>query len=142
LNDDETVKRYDASELDGFAIERVAFDWQVRLLLLAPVVSVARQLTGDKQRSAELIIEGPIELADEMGSVHQIRPGELETLVPAIHFLRRVVDGMTYDGRTLEVRLDCGCRLRVSSDSPYEAWQIIGQGVGSWIATRSALLSV
>ena len=120
------VLQYDVSPLIGCTVTRVAFDYQVRLLL-------ADGGYPHERVSAELVIETPITFIDAAGTNHQVRPGEVETVAPMLSLFQRRVVGASFGGHSLSMVFDDESVLQVATNESYESWNITGRGVDEFI---------
>jgi len=129
----ESMPPDDVALLAGCVVNMVSFDYQVRLLLVDGAY-------GNERVSASLVIEAPIELRDgEL--VHEVRPGEPQTLPPMLDLLHRTVRNATFDGRTLTLLFDNGVVVTVVTAPTMESWNLSGRGVrnlivGPWCLTQ------
>jgi Family of unknown function (DUF6188) len=113
---------HDLSVLVGAEVRRIAFDYQVTLLLV--------EGPGDAERvSAILQIEARIRI--EHGSeVAECDPNDKATHGAMTHVLHLVVSDASLDGDdTLRLTFDDGTSLVVARDVHYESWNLTGEGV-------------
>jgi hypothetical protein len=110
--------------LIGCHVDRIAFDYQVR-------VSLSASDPDDGNRvDAELVIETPFQLSDRHGDRHELDPGTGSRLGPVLDLFRRTVIAVDIrDEGTLQLTFDDGAELGVSPDLEYESWSLTGVGV-------------
>jgi len=113
-------------ELVGCEVWRTTFDYQVRLTL------VAHDSDGGYRVNAELVIETPFLMREESGEWHEIDPGNVDTLAPALRLFMRTVDAVEVGDRgALSIELRNGSGLFIGPDTTYESWTLSGHGVES-----------
>lgn len=113
---------HDLSALVGADVRRIAFDYQVTLLLADG--------PGDAERvSAVLQIEAPIRV-EHSGVIAMCDPNDKATHGPMTRILHLVVSHASVDGaNTLRLAFDDGTSLVVAQDEHYESWNLSGKGV-------------
>jgi len=110
--------------LAGCQVWRTAFDYQVRLTL------IARHPDEGYRVDAELVIETPFLLCDVSGEWHELDPGTGSRLAPVLDlFMKTVGTVEVRDRGALAVTFDDGCELFVGTDPQYESWRLCGDGV-------------
>ena len=118
---------YNLGALVGCTVTRVAFDYQVRLLLVDGPYP-------NERVSAELVIETPITFSDDAGVNHDVRPGDTRTVAPILGLFQRSVLTAAFDGRVLTIVFDDQAVLEVRTSKTYESWNITRRGVPDLIA--------
>lgn len=110
--------------LVGCQVHRTAFDYQVRLVI------VALDAGGDYRVDAELVIEAPFLLRDVTGEWHELDPGAGSALAPVLDLFMKTIVGVEIRTRgTLALAFDDGGELIVGADPWYESWTLSGRGV-------------
>ncbi|MEA2931883.1 MAG: hypothetical protein QOI56_668 [Actinomycetota bacterium] len=113
---------HDLSELVGAEVRRIAFDYQVTLLLVAGPAEAERV-------SASLQIEAPLRVEHD-GQVVECDPNDKATHGGMTHILHLVVTDASLDADdTLRLTFDDGTSLAVARDVRYESWNLTGEGV-------------
>ena len=109
--------------LAGCRVERTAFDYQVRLSLIA--------LAAEGYRvDAELVIETPFLLRDGAGEWQELDPGTGSRLAPVLDlFMRTITTVEVRDYGALALTFDDGRKLFVGPDYQFESWHLSGHGV-------------
>ena len=116
----------------GCTVTRVAFDYQVRLLLADG--SYPNELV-----LAELVIEALITFTEDNGANHAVQPGDTRTVVPILDLFRRSVLSAAFDGRVLTIVFDNQVVLEVQTSQTFESWSLSGRGVPDFIVGPSCL---
>jgi hypothetical protein len=112
------------TELVGCEVWRTAFDYQVRLTL------VARASDEGYRVEAELVIETPFLLRDAAGDWHEVDPGSVDTLRPVLRLFMSTVATVAVSERgALTIEFEDGHGLFVSPDAAFESWSLSGTGV-------------
>jgi hypothetical protein len=112
------------TELVGCEVWRTAFDYQVRLTL------VARASDEGYRVEAELVIETPFLLRDAAGVWHEVDPGSVDTLHPVLRlFMSKVAAVTVTEHGALTIDFVDGHGLFVSPDTAFESWRLSGTGV-------------
>jgi hypothetical protein len=114
------------TSLVGRAVERIALDYQVRLLLTGYPPDHAPAMT------AELIIGSSFRLRDCAGRWHvfDLDAGTNATLAPMLNLFKRIVSHVEVRGQgQLRVTFDDGAALYVDPDPNHESWELHGEGV-------------
>jgi hypothetical protein len=103
--------------IDGWRIDRLAFDFQVRLWFL----SEESPLTG----SIEIVLESPFSMSLRGDELELDPNGPPEALSPVLGLLRRTIDeaSVENDG-TLRLAFREGGHLRCEPHAQFEAWQM------------------
>lgn len=110
--------------LTGCRVERTAFDYQVRLTL------IARDPNEGYRVDAELVIETPFLLRDAAGEWHELDPGTGSRLAPALDlFMRTITTVEVRDHGALALTFDDNCELLAGPDPQFESWHLSGHGV-------------
>jgi hypothetical protein len=110
--------------LTGSQVWRTAFDYQVRLTL------IARHPDEGCRVDAELVIETPFRLCDASGEWHDLDTGTGSRLAPVLDlFMKTVATVEVRERGALAVAFDDGCELFVGMDPQYESWRLSGEGV-------------
>ena len=113
---------HDLSELVGAEVRRIAFDYQVTLLLVAGPA-------GAERVSAYLQIEAPVRV-EHGGHVVECDPNDKATHGGMTQVLHLVITDARVDGDdTLRLTFDDGTSLVVARDVQYESWNLTGDGV-------------
>jgi hypothetical protein len=113
---------HDLSALVGAEVRRVAFDYQVTLLLVEGPAN-AERVSGNLQ------IEAPIRV-EHGGQVAECDPNDKRTHGAMTHLLHLVITDATVDGDdTLRLSFDDGTSVTVARDIHYESWNLTGEGV-------------
>lgn len=113
---------HDLSELVGAEVRRIAFDYQMTLLLVAGPA-------GAERVSASLQIEAPVRV-EHGGQVVECDPNDKATHGGMAHVLHLVVTDARVDGDdTLRLTFDDRTSLVVARDPQYESWNLRGKGV-------------
>lgn len=110
--------------LVGCHVQRTAFDYQVRLMVVA--------LDRDEgyRVDAELVIETPFVLRDATGEWHELDPGTGSRLAPVLDlFMKTIVSVEIRTRGALALAFDDGCELFIGADRQFESWQLSGTGV-------------
>jgi hypothetical protein len=120
------------SALVGCQVRRTAFDYQVRLTLVA-------HDSGDGYRvDAELVIESPFRFRAATGEWHEFEPGTGSRLAPVLDlFMKSVAAVETGEGGALALAFDDGSELFIGIDQRFESWQLSGIGVDGILAGPS-----
>lgn len=110
--------------LTGCQVWRTAFDYQVRLTL------IARDPDEGYRVDAELVIETPFLLRDADGGWHELDPGTGSRLAPVLDLFMKVITTVEVRNRgALALTFDDGSELFVGADPQYESWSLSGDGV-------------
>jgi hypothetical protein len=110
--------------LAGCRVERTAFDYQVRLSLIALAPDEGYRV------DAELVIETPFLLRDTAGEWHELDPGTGSRLAPVLDlFMRTITAVEVRDHGALALTFDDGSELFAGPDYQYESWHLSGHGV-------------
>jgi len=126
------VPESELGALIGCTVTRVAFDYQVRLLLADG--SYPNELV-----LAELVIEALITFTEDNGANHAVQPGDTRTVVPILDLFRRSVLSAAFDGRVLTIVFDNQVVLEVQTSQTFESWSLSGRGVPDFIVGPSCL---
>lgn len=113
---------HDLSALVGADVRRIAFDYQVTLVLVEGPSNAERV-------SANLQIEAPIRV-EYGGEVVECDPNDKSThaaMTPILHLV--LTDASVGDDDALHLRFDDGTSLVVARDHQYESWSLTGVGV-------------
>jgi hypothetical protein len=103
------------TELIGCEVWRTAFDYQVRLTL------VARGADEGYRVDAELVIETPFQLRDAAGEWHEVDPGSVDTLRPVLRlFMSTVATVDVGDRGALTIEFEDGHGL-LSARTPHSS---------------------
>lgn len=127
------MSHYDLDAMIGCTVTRVAFDYQVRLLL-------SDGSYPNERVSAELVIETPITFTDDARVEHQVQPGDTRTVAPILGLFKRSVLSAAFDGRVLAIVFDDQAVLAVPTSKTFQSWSLEGHGVpnleaGPWSLT-------
>lgn len=115
------MTEHDLRALVGCTIDRVGFDYQVRLQL-------HDGLYPDERVVAELVVETPFRLG--IGSVwHTIEPGVVSTLAPVLNLFTHKIVAAQYKDRILSISFDGGLEMAVPTSREFETWNLTGRGV-------------
>ncbi|MQY25508.1 DUF6188 family protein [Nocardia aurantia] len=110
--------------LVGATVERVAFDWQTRLLL------VARNPDTRYRVNAELVIETPFVLRDADGLPHELEPGTGSAQSSMLDlFTKTITDLHIGDRGALTLHFDNGAQLSIDPHPGHESWNLAGTGI-------------
>lgn len=110
--------------LVGATVERTAFDWQVRLSL------IAREPDEGCRLDAELVLETPFLLRDAAGQWHELDPGTGAHLAPVLDlFGKKITELVVSDQGALTLGFDDGAGLSASPHAQYESWSVHGTGI-------------
>lgn len=110
--------------LIGCQVQRTAFDYQVRLMVVA--------LDPDEgyRVDAELVIETPFLLRDTAGEWYELDPGTGSPLAPVLDLFMKTIISVEIRARgALALAFDDGCELFVGADPQFESWKLSGMGV-------------
>lgn len=118
----ETVPTYDLGSLIGCTVTRLAFDYQVRLLL-------SDGPYPNERVSAELVIEAPITFTEKGGVKRQVQPGDTRTVAPILGLFQRNVLSASFDGLVLTIVFDDQAVLEVPTSEAFQSWNLEGHGV-------------
>jgi hypothetical protein len=103
--------------VDGWRVDRLAFDFQVRLWFL----SEESPLTG----SIEIVLESPFSLSLRGDELELDPNGPPEALSPVLALLRRTIhEALVEKDGTLRLVFREGGRLRCEPHPQWEAWQL------------------
>ncbi|WP_369263494.1 DUF6188 family protein [Streptomyces sp. R35] len=109
--------------LVGTRVIRIAFDYQVHLLLSS---------TGEGGRGveAELILETPFLFRDSTGQEHELEPGKGVCLAPVLGLFGQTLATVGVQGLgTLTIDFQNGAGLRIAPDPQFESWHLLGSGI-------------
>jgi hypothetical protein len=110
--------------LTGCQVWRTAFDYQVRLTL------IARHPNEGYRVDAELVIATPFLLRDATGEWHELDPGTGARLAPVLDlFMTAITTVEIRDHGTLGLTFDNGSQLLAGPDPQFESWHLSGHGV-------------
>ncbi len=105
--------------LDGWRVDRLAFDFQVRLSFL----SEESPLT----ESIEVVLESPFSLSLRGDELELDPNGPPEALSPVLGLLRRtIVEALVEKDGTLRLAFREGGHVRCEPHPQWEAWQVNG----------------
>lgn len=106
------------------AVDRTAFDYQVRLTLVGPG-------PGEKHRvDAELVIETSFVLCDAEGGTHRLDPGTGSGLAPVLDLFGKTINTVEVDDSgALTLGFGDGARLSIDPHPEFESWHLVGRGV-------------
>jgi hypothetical protein len=110
--------------LIGCQVWRTAFDYQVRLTL------IARDPDEGYRVDAELVIETPFLLRDANGEWHELDPGTGSRLAPVLDLFMETITTVEIRERgALALTFDDSCELFIGADPQFESWHLTGDGV-------------
>jgi hypothetical protein len=105
--------------LTGSQVWRTAFDYQVRLTLIAHDPDEGYRV------DAELVIETPFLLRDAAGEWHELDPGTGSRLAPALDlFMRTITTAEVRDHGALALTFEDGSELFAGPDHQFTSWHL------------------
>jgi len=110
--------------LIGCQVWRTAFDYQVRLTL------IARHPDEGYSVDAELVIDTTFLLRAATGEWHELEPGTGSNLAPALDlFMKTITTVEIRNHGALALTFDDSSEIFIGVDAQFESWHLSGHGV-------------
>lgn len=110
--------------LTGCQVWRTAFDYQVRLTL------IARDPDEGYRVDADLVIETPFLLRDAAGDWHELDPGTGSNLAPVLDlFMKTITIVEIRKHGALNLTFDDNAELFIGPHPQFDSWHLSGHGV-------------
>jgi hypothetical protein len=110
--------------LIGCQVWRTAFDYQVRLSLIAHDPDEGYRV------DAELVIDTSFLLRDATGEWHELEPGTGSKLAPVLDLFMKTITALDIrKPGALALTFDDDSEIFVGADPQFESWHLSGHGV-------------